>query len=179
MANAIYSALRNAEKHCVAESTALLATRWGKHIKNLRVPDSKDTLDNGVIVARGLYANDDEDDVYPMDFASAVFEGVIEGQDALKQSPAANGGWVICAEKVEDGKSYLVLQTPMGYMETPSVATDEAYFYNVKGDVVRAYQLAYDDRFTLSDEGFTVAPTTADIGKTVTVDVATGKLTIV
>ena len=178
MANAIYEALRGVGKHTVVESTNLLATHWGKHIRNLRVPDDKDTLDNGVIVARGLYADDDEDDVYPMDFAGAVFEGIIEGQDYMKESTAADLGWVVCCETVEDGKSYLVLQTPFSYLENPAIAKDEAMFYNVKGDVVRAYQLAYDDRFTISDEGFTVAPTTADIGKTVVVDTTTGKLTI-
>lgn len=178
MANAVYAALRNVEKHAVAESTNLMATHWGKHIRNLRVPDAFDTLDNGVIVARGKYADDPDDDVYPMDFAGAKFKGIIEGQDRLKESPAANLGWVICCEEVEDGKSYLVLQTPFGYLEQPSTARDEAYFYNVKGDVVRAYQLAYDDRFTISDEGFTVAPTVADIGKEVTVDTTTGKLVI-
>lgn len=113
-----------------------------------------------------------------MDFAGAVFEGYIEGQDYMKESAAADLGWVIGCEKVEDGKSYLVLQAPFSYLENPPIAKDESMFYNVKGDVVRAYQLAYDDRFTISDEGFTVAPTTADIGKKVVVDTATGKLTI-
>ena len=158
-------------RHCVAESTNLLATHWGKHIKNLRVPENEAVLDNGVIVARGKYADDEEDDVYPMTHTGVVFTGIIEQQ-------AANGSWVVCVEEAEDGKAYLVLQVPMTYYEFSREAMDEAQFFNKAGDVVRSYQLAYDDRFTLSKEGFTTEPTTADIGKTVTVDAATGKLVI-
>lgn len=150
------------KKHTVAESTDILGTHYGAHIYNIRM---KEDHDNGIIVGKGKYL---EDDVFEEDDAKD-FEGVI-----LEQ--AANGGFVVEVIKAADGDA-LVLQVPKTYYEF-SQAKAESQFYNAKDDVVRAYQLQYADRFTLSAEGFTTTPDATSIGKTVTVDAATKKLVI-
>lgn len=153
------------KKHAVAESTALLATHWGDHIYNIRMSAAHD---NGVIVAVGDYEGDD---IYKeAAIAANSFEGVI-----LEQ--AANGSYVVKVNKSADGVA-LVLSVPETYYDFESAASDEAQFYNEKDDVARAYQLRYGDRFTLSAEGFTTTPTTASIGKKVTVDASSKKLVI-
>lgn len=151
-------------KHTVAESTNLLATHYGAHIYNIKLSANRD---NGVIVGKGAYQSDD---VYAEAAASNAFEGMI-----LEQ--AANGGWVIEVTAASDG-DLLVLQVPESPYEFESEARAERQFFNKANDIVRAYQLTYGDKFTLSAEGFTTTPTTAKIGKKVTVDATTKKLVI-
>lgn len=159
--------LNYSTKHTVAESTDLLGTHWGEHIYNIKIGAT--ARDNGVIVTLGNY---DSDDVFLEGAApaSSAFTGVI-----LEQ--AANGGYVVRVTKSSDGVA-LILSVPETYYEFETAATEESQFYNGVGEIARGYQLRYGDRFTLSAEGFTTAPSSASIGKPVTVDSTTKKLVI-
>lgn len=150
--------------HTVAESTQLLGTKYAEHMYNVEM--AKDH-DNGVILGLGDYVEFDY-------FAEAQSSGNFEGKILMQN---ANGTWMIRTEKADDG-DILILSVPMTAYEFESEAKAERQFYNGAGEIARGYQLRYGDRFSLSKEGFTTEPTDADIGKTVTVDVATGKLVI-
>lgn len=154
-------------KHAVAESTDILGTHWGEHIYNIKIGNV--ARDNGVVVTLGAY---DSDDIYLEGAAPAAsaFTGEI-----LEQ--AANGGYVIRVTKSSDGVA-LILSVPKTYYEFETAATEESQFYNGVGEIARGYQLRYGDRFTISAEGFTTTPTSASIGKAVTVDATTKKLVI-
>jgi hypothetical protein len=151
-------------KHTVAESTNLLATHYGDHIYNIKLSANRD---NGVIVGKGAYQGDD---IYAEGAASNSFAGKIIEK-------AANGGYVVEVTAAADG-DLLVLQVPTSPYEFESEARAERQFYNKANDVVRAYQLRYGDKFTLSAEGFTTTPAAASIGKAVSVDATTKKLVI-
>lgn len=150
--------------HTVAESTNLLATHYGEHIYNIKLGADRD---NGVIVGKGAYV---ENDVYAEAAPSNTFAGVI-----LEQ--AANGSWVVEVTKAADG-DLLVLQVPESPYDFQIEAQAERQFFNKKDDIVRAYQLRYGDKFTVSAEGFTTAPTAASAGKAVTVNSTSKKLVI-
>lgn len=150
--------------HTVAESTNLLATHYGDHIYNIKLGADRD---NGVIVGKGAYV---ENDVYAEAAPSNTFAGVI-----LEQ--AANGSWVVEVTKAADG-DLLVLQVPESPYEFETEARAERQFYNKKDDVVRAYQLRYGDKFTISKKGFTTEPTSASVGKAVSVNSTSKKLVI-
>ena len=149
--------------HTVAESTDLLGTEFGEHIYNIKMAEDHD---NGVILGVGDYVEFD----YFDEAKATGFEGKILMQNA-------NGSWMVRTTKAADG-DVLILSVPMTAYEFESEAMAERQFYNGAGDIARAYQLRYGDRFSLSKEGFTSEPSDADIGKTVTVDNATGKLVI-
>lgn len=151
-------------KHAVAESTNLLATHYGDHIYNIKLSANRD---NGVIVGKGAYQ---EDDVYAEAAPSNTFAGII-----LEQ--AANGSWVVEVTKANDG-DLLVLQVPESPYEFETEAKAERQFFNKANDIVRAYQLRYGDKFTISAEGFTTTPSSTSIGKTVTVNSTSKKLVI-
>lgn len=55
---------------------------------------------------------------------------------------------------VAGDKPYLVLTTPIAYNGRKG-CTDEKYFYNAKGELARAYELAEGDIYTLSADAFT------------------------
>lgn len=150
-------------KHAVVETTLLLATHWGEHITHIRM--AKDH-DNGVIVGIGDFVEPD----YFEEGTSTGFEGQI-------LHIQGNGRYVIRVTKAEDG-DLLVASEPIPYHNYTREMSDEAQYYNKKGELARCYQLRYGDRFALSKEGFTTEPTEADIGKTVTVDTTTKKLVI-
>lgn len=150
-------------RHTVAESTDLLGTEFGEHIYNVQLTDDHD---NGVILGLGDYVEFD----YFAEAKSKGFKGKILMQNA-------NGTWMVRTEEAADG-DVLILATPITHYEFETEAMAERQFYNKGGDVVRAYQLRYGDRFSLSKEGFTTEPTENDIGKNVTVDAASGKLVI-
>ena len=158
------SYLNFSKHHTVAESTALLGTKYGEHMYNVKM---KDDHDNGVILGLGDYVEFDYFDEKP---SSGTFEGTILMQNA-------NGSWMIRTEKAADG-DVLILSVPMTAYEFETEAKAERQFYNGAGEIARGYQLRYGDRFSLSKEGFTTEPSDADIGKKVTVDNATGKLVI-
>ena len=113
--------------HIVAESTSILSTNFGGgHIYSIKVSED---IDNGLLVARADYAdNEYEDEVWNMKAYAA-------GDEAL-----------------------LLLNPPLLPMtELRGYATEDR-FYNAAGDRVRAYTLRAGDRITLSENAFDKAP---------------------
>ena len=113
--------------HIICESTNILSTNFGGgHIYSILINED---CDNGLLVARAEYANEEyEDEVWTAKAYAA-------GDEAL-----------------------LLLNPPLLPMtELRGYATEDR-FYNAKGDRVRAYTLRAGDRITLSENAFDVAP---------------------
>lgn len=150
--------------HTVAWSSDLLGTEYGEHIFNIKLENDHD---NGVVLGLGDFVEYN----YFSEAKATGFEGKLLMQEAVP------GMWQVFVNKAADG-DVLILNVPETKYEFESEAMAERQFYNAAGDIARAYQLRFGDRFSLSKEGFTTEPTEADLGKTVTVDNATGKLVI-
>lgn len=113
--------------HIICESTNILSTNFGGgHIYSIEVQED---MDNGLLVARDEFVNDQyEDEVWKAKAYAA-------GDEAL-----------------------LLLNPPLLPMtELRGYATEDR-FYNAKGDRVRAYTLRVGDRITLSENAFSEAP---------------------
>lgn len=113
--------------HIICESTNILSTNFGGgHIYSILINED---MDNGLLVARAEYANEEyEDEVWNAKAYAA-------GDEAL-----------------------LLLNPPLLPMtELRGYATEDR-FYNAKGDRVRAYTLRLGDRITLSENAFDTAP---------------------
>ena len=148
------------KKYAVCGSSKLKATTAG-HIYNILVADA--ILENGAVIGKGALA-EGALDVYTQAAAPAGFAGKVLSQ-------AANGNYYV--EVTDAAGAVLVLQVPMIYEDYVTRMTHESNFYNVKDDVVRAYELHNGDIFELSAEGFTATPS---VGATVSVDADTKKL---
>ncbi len=113
--------------HIVAESTNILSSNFGGgHLYSIAITDD---MDNGLLVSRGVYANDEyEDEVWTMKAYAA-------GDEPL-----------------------LLLNPPVVPFTALKTYADEDRFYNAKGDRVRAYTLRIGDRFSLSEAAFDKAP---------------------
>ena len=113
--------------HIICESTNILSTNFGGgHIYSIAIAED---MDNGLLVARAEYANEEYEDEVWMAKAYAA------GDEAL-----------------------LLLNPPLLPMtELRGYATEDR-FYNAAGDRVRAYTLRAGDRITLSENAFDVAP---------------------
>lgn len=113
--------------HIICESTNILSTNFGGgHIYSIAIAED---MDNGLLVARAEYANEEyEDEVWNAKAYAA-------GDEAL-----------------------LLLNPPLLPMtELRGYATEDR-FYNAAGDRVRAYTLRLGDRITLSENAFDAAP---------------------
>jgi len=113
--------------HIVAESTNILSTNFGGgHIYSIAIAED---MDNGLLVARADYVNNEyEDEV-----------------------------WNAKAYAAGDEPLLLLNPPTMPFTELQGYATEDR-FYNAAGDRVRAYTLRVGDRFTLSEVAFDVAP---------------------
>lgn len=113
--------------HIVAESTNILSSNFGGgHLYSIAITDD---MDNGLLVSRGVYVNDEyEDEVWTMKAYAA-------GDEPL-----------------------LLLNPPVVPFTALKTYADEDRFYNAKGDRVRAYTLRIGDRFSLSEAAFDKAP---------------------
>lgn len=113
--------------HIVAESTNILSSNFGGgHIYSIAITED---MDNGLLCARNVYANDEyEDEVWTMKAYAA-------GDEPL-----------------------LLLNPPVVPFTALKTYADEDRFYNAKGDRVRAYTLRIGDRFSLSEAAFDKAP---------------------
>lgn len=113
--------------HLVCESTNILSSNFGGgHIYSIAITED---MDNGLLVARDVYANDEyEDEVWTMKKYAA-------GDEPL-----------------------LLLNPPVVPFTALKTYADEDRFYNAKGDRVRAYTLRIGDRFSLSEAAFDKAP---------------------
>lgn len=149
----------NFVKHAVCGTTKLSATKYGRHIFNIKIEED---LDNGSIVAMGdLVAG--TTDTYKAKEATG-FLGVVEGK-------AANGNFYV--RVIAAGDALLLHNPELIYENYTTIMQRASNFFNAKGDIVRGYQLEVGDIFELSVEGFTAEPT---VGNTVTVDTTTKKL---
>lgn len=113
--------------HIICESTNILSTNFGGgHIYSIEVQED---MDNGLLVARDEFVNDQyEDEVWKAKAYAA-------GDEPL-----------------------LLLNPPLLPMtELRGYATEDR-FYNAKGDRVRAYTLRVGDRITLSENAFSEVP---------------------
>lgn len=113
--------------HIICESTNILSTNFGGgHIYSILIDED---MDNGLLVARAEYADDEyEDEVW-------MAKDYADGDEAL-----------------------LLLNPPLLPMtELRGYATEDR-FYNAAGDRVRAYTLRIGDRITLSENAFETAP---------------------
>lgn len=113
--------------HIICESTNILSTNFGGgHIYSIAIAED---MDNGLLVARAEYVNEEyEDEVWNAKAYAA-------GDEAL-----------------------LLLNPPLLPMtELRGYATEDR-FYNAAGDRVRAYTLRVGDRITLSENAFDTAP---------------------
>ena len=113
--------------HIICESTNILSTHFGGgHIYSIEIQED---MDNGLLVARAEYDNDQyEDEVW-------MAKEYAAGDEAL-----------------------LLLNPPLLPMtELRGYATEDR-FYNKQGDRVRAYTLRIGDRFSLSENAFDTAP---------------------
>lgn len=139
------------EKHAVAYPSMMLATNGGKHIYSVEL--DKDT-DNGQIVAKGAWKGQQ-------------YYGVKDstGVEAVVLEQAANGNWYVEITKPADG--LFIYQVPMIEEEYTKEFQKESNFYNLKGDIVRAYEMAVGDIVEVSEGGFNVKP---EAGKTLTVE---------
>ena len=146
------------KKYAVAGSSKLKATTAG-HIFNIVVLD--DILENGTIIKKGDYV---APETYKQAAGSTAFRGKVIEQ-------AANGNWYVEVTAVEE--DLLVLQTPVIYENYTTRMQHESNFFNVKDDVVRAYELHLHDIFELSKEGFKGEVTK---GMEVKLDASTKKL---
>ena len=113
--------------HIVCESTNILSTNFGGgHIYSIEVQED---MDNGLLVARAEYVDDQyEDEV-----------------------------WKAKAYAAGDEPLLLLNPPTMAFTELRGYATEDR-FYNAEGDRVRAYTLRVGDRFTLSEVAFDAAP---------------------
>lgn len=143
------------EKHAVAFPSKVLARNGGKHIYNIQLTADHD---NGQLIGKGDFIHLD---LYK-EAVAPVFAGVILGQ-------AANGNQYV--EVTADTDALFIYQQPITAETWTNEFKMERNFYNAKGDVVRAYELAKGDVIEVSAEGFDKAPVAK---KTVSAD-ATGK----
>ena len=95
--------------------------------------------------------------------------------DTDNGSIVSRGAWVdnqvFKAAAYAAGKTpLLVLTPPIGYNSTRKEYLDEKYFYNAKGEIMRAYELVEGDIFTVSDDAITPLAEAPVVGNYVSVD---------
>lgn len=130
------------EQHASAYPSLMLATNGGKHIYSLEL--DKDA-DNGQVVAKG-------------DWKGQQYYGVKEsaGVKAVVLEQAQNGNWYV--EITDPGDGIFIYQVPMIEEEFTKSFQKESNFYNLKGDIVRGYEMAKGDIVEVSALGFTGTP---------------------
>lgn len=130
------------EKHASCFPSLMLAQNGGKHIYSVQL--DKDT-DNGSIVAKG-------------DWKGQQYYGVKDstGVEGIVLEQAANGNWYV--EITAAGDGLLIYQVPLIEEQWTKEFQKEGNFYNLNGDIVRAYELAAGDIIECSAECFDKTP---------------------
>ena len=145
------------EQHAVGTVVKALAQNGGKHIYNITLTED---VDNGYFVGKGDFI---EIDRYEQDAPDAVSGTVV--------AKAANGNYYVEIVSADEGTLF-VAQAPINTEEFTEAFKKESAFYNVSGDVVRAYQLAPGDVVEISAIGFAATPS---VGDSVSLQAVTGK----
>lgn len=130
------------DTHAIAFPSKTLASKGGRHIYNIQL--TTDT-DNGNFVGKGDFV---ELDLYK--------EATVATISAKIVGKAANGHFYV--EITADTDALFVYQEPLIAEEYSNTFKAERNFYNAKGDVVRAYELAKGDVVEISAEGFDGTP---------------------
>jgi hypothetical protein len=132
----------NIDRWPTAQPAALLANKYGKHILNIEA--SEDAW-NGCLVGRGDYV------------AFEYFEEAEAGEfEAKIVDQMANGDYVVLVEKADD--VYFVYNAPVVETEWTNDFRQEKNFFIKKGELMRSHELAKNDRFGLSADGFDGEP---------------------
>lgn len=121
-----------------AQPSRLLANSYGKHILDI---EANEDAWNGALVGRGDY------------IAFSYFEEAEAGEiDAEIVDQLANGNFLVHV-KAADGV-YFVYNPPVVETEWTNTFKQEKNFYIPAGDLMRAHELAANDMFELSADGF-------------------------
>ena len=121
-----------------AQPSNLLATYGGKHIINI---EAAEDIWNGALVGRGDYV------------AFEYFEEAEAGEiDAEIIEQLANGNFLVHVKSAED--VYFVYNPPVVETEWTNTFRQEKNFYIAAGEIMRAHELAANDTFELSADGF-------------------------
>ena len=121
-----------------AQPSNLLSTYGGKHIINIKAEE--DTW-NGSLVGRGDYAGFE------------YFEEAEAGEiDAEIVEQLANSNFLVHVKSAED--VYFVYNPPVVETEWTHTWRQEKNFYIAAGELMRAHELAANDTFELSADGF-------------------------
>jgi hypothetical protein len=147
-------------KHAVAFPTKVAASAGSPHIFDVKLTAAHD---NGVFLTLGSYV---ELGTYQEGTSKGTITGTIVEQ-------AANGDYYVEIATAGTGTVFVYMPEISPYDNKR--LQDEELFYNASGDVVKGYTLSYKDIVSLSAAGFTNTPV---VGKSVTVDSTTGKLTV-
>lgn len=131
------------DTHVVAFPSKVIASKGGKHIYNIQL--ATDT-DNGNFIGKGDFV---ELDLYK--------EATVATISAKIVGKATNGHYYV--EITADTDALFVYQEPLIAEEYSNAFKKESNFYNAKGDVVRAYELAKGDVVEVSAEAFDGTPT--------------------
>lgn len=146
--------------HAVAFPTKVAASAGSPHIFDVKLTANHD---NGVFLTLGNYV---ELGTYQEGTNKGTITGTIVEQ-------AANGDYYVEIATAGTGTVFVYMPEISPYDNKR--LQDEELFYNASGDVVKGYTLSYKDIVSLSAAGFTNTPV---VGKSVTVDSTTGKLTV-
>ena len=132
----------NIDRWPTAQPSALLANTYGKHILNI---EAEDDIWNGALVGRGDYK--------AFEYFEEAEAGEFEGQ-IIEQT--ADGLYIVLVDKAED--VYFVYNPPVVETEWTNDFKQEKNFYIKQGELMRAHELAKNDRFGLSADGFDGEP---------------------
>lgn len=146
--------------HAVAFPTRIAASAGSPHIFDVKLTANHD---NGVFLTLGNYLTLGT-------YQEGTSKGTITGTIVEK---AANGDYYVEIATAGTGTVFIYMPEISPYDEKRF--RKEELFYNASGDVVKGYTLSYKDIVSLSAAGFTNTPV---VGKAVTVDSTTGKLTV-
>lgn len=146
--------------HAVAFPTKVAASAGSPHIFDVQLTAAHD---NGVFLTLGDYV---ELGTYKEGTSKGTITGTIVEQ-------ASNGDYYVEIASANNGTVFIYMPEISEY-DNKRLQKEEL-FYNASGDVVKGYALTYKDIVSLSAAGFTNTPV---VGKAVTVDSTTGKLTV-
>ena len=148
----------------------ILAENGGEHFYNIKLTSD---MDNGTIIGRSNAWSTGEFDVYDQAAAPNGFAGKIMGQ-------AANGNWYV--EVVTPADALVIYNSEILPRDDEDLSQISMFYNSVVNEVVvPGIGLHKGDIGEFSKECFTTTPTTASIGKAVSVSSATatlGKLVI-
>lgn len=149
------------EDHAVIFPSRLIASERGAHIFNVTVNTD---CDNGKIVSLGDHVKNDN-------FDEKQYSGAFAGK--IVQDSQRPDFYFVFVE--EPGDAILLYKEPVIEYEFNKTIKDFHRYYNAAGDVCKGYQLMKYDMWEVSKEGFVGDP---EVGKSVSVDAATGKLKV-